>query len=122
MIDVGPPPAGLLPVEFDFAAAEAAVAALRRAATVVDRAAQRRANALDRPRADWAGPHRRAFDQAESDLAAKATALVDRMRRSAGDIAGAADDARRENRRRATALADWRDDRRRELEREPARP
>lgn len=127
MFDVNAgPPTGLLPVEFDFAAAEAAVTALRRAATLVDRAARRRAGDLDGPRTDWEGPHRDAFDQTESTLADTATALVARLRRSAGEISDAADEARRENKRRATALAEWRQDRQRTLERlaerEPAQP
>lgn len=102
-----PPPANLQPVEFDFAAAARAAAALRTAADLVDRAARMRARDARAAEQGWTGKQRTQFDAEETRLSTAASTLVTQLRRDAAALHTAAERARAANTRRAHALSLW---------------
>jgi uncharacterized protein YukE len=83
-------------VRFDHAAAAAAIAELRRAATVVDAASDRRGSLANTATQRWEGRHRETFDDEVRRLQHDGRDLADAMRREAGRI----EQSRREEARR----------------------
>jgi hypothetical protein len=102
-----PTPAGLRPVEFDFAAAAAAEDALRNAAEVVHRGATLRAHDTADAVRDWSGGQRAVFDHTEHAGAQTAAALVRELQHYAEELRDAAARARMENAARSGRRADW---------------
>jgi uncharacterized protein YukE len=94
-------------VRFDHAAAAAAIAELRRAATVVDAASDRRGSLANTATQRWEGRHRETFDDEVRRLQHDGRDLADAMRREAGRIADAAETARIEQSRREEARRQW---------------
>lgn len=105
-----PPPANMLPVVFDFGAAQSAAAALRDAADVIDRSARTRTSDAKHAEQSWTGGQRHTFAAIESALSGEASALVRRLRAAADKLHEQAAAARAENARRAAALTHWRHD------------
>jgi uncharacterized protein YukE len=105
-----PMPASLQPVEFDFAAAGSAAAALRDAADAVDRGSRMRAADAHDAVQDWTGGQRRVFDRNENAIEQQASTLVRQLRHYADQLHQAAAAARTENGHRAHARAQWHHD------------
>lgn len=101
-------------VDFDHAAAAAAVTALRSTARLVDTQADARVRLAATAQAEWRGRARVVFDAELRRMSREAADLADGCRRAAAAIEAAADEARVEQRRRVDDRERWRDELRRE--------
>lgn len=90
----------LPPVDFDFAAAEAAAGACREMAERLDLVMSERARAGEAARARWEGSARKDFDAISDVLRSEGTDLRTQLLSTASNIEASAEDARSENRRR----------------------
>jgi uncharacterized protein YukE len=90
-------------VNFDQAAANKAASALEDAAHQLDQANKDRARQAKHARQDWSGATRSEFDQALNPAMREAGNLVDALRRAAGTIRHAKDEASLEQQRRSKA-------------------
>jgi hypothetical protein len=104
-------------VRWDHGASDAAIAALRRAASEVDRQAGERARAALTMLGEWRGAHRLTFDERLRRADAEDTALAGDLRRAAQQVARLAQQAREEQSRRERERDEWE----RECEREDRR-
>lgn len=100
-------PPNLQPLPFDAAAADAAIGACQRAASVVAAAAADRLAAARVAQASWKGRYRDEFDQDLAVLTDEAADLEAALRGLAGDVARAGAEVRRINQRRAVDRAEW---------------
>lgn len=87
-------------VNWDTAAAAAAMRALRHAADTIERTASERLRAADHACQEWRGAHRETFDESLLRRLNEAYDLADRYRAAAADIATHTERARALNRRR----------------------
>jgi uncharacterized protein YukE len=101
-------------VRFDFGRAEAAVAALRSTADLLDRQTDARVRFAADAQREWRGPSRDAFDVQLARMVREAADLAAALRSSARAIEAAAHEARLEQARRVDARQRWRDEQRRE--------
>jgi hypothetical protein len=90
----------LPPVDFDFAAAEAAADACREMAERLDLVMAERPRAGETARAGWEGSARKDFDAISDALRSEGADLRTQLLSTASQIEAAAEDARAENRRR----------------------
>jgi uncharacterized protein YukE len=92
-------------VRFDHAAAQAAIAALRRAAQVLDDATSARIRFAAEAQKEWRGHYRTVFDDELHRARSEATRLGADLRQAARNLEEAAEAARLEQRRREEARA-----------------
>jgi hypothetical protein len=108
-------------VRWNWAAADAAVAALHSAAGLLDATADERARVAREAQAEWRGLFRDRFDGELTGILDRGHALAAECRAAAGRVASASNRAREEQRHRERERARWRrekeEDRRRDEER-----
>jgi uncharacterized protein YukE len=90
-------------VRWNHAAADAASAALRRAAGELRRTAAERSRAAQQATAEWRGPYRATFDHHLRTALSGAEDLARRYEEAAARIDRASEDARKEQQRRERA-------------------
>ncbi|MBX0330383.1 hypothetical protein K2Z83_22235 [Oscillochloris sp. ZM17-4] len=108
-------------VIWDHGAADAAVAALGRAASEIDRAAGERARAALTLLGEWRGAHRLSFDDQLRRADGEDQALAGDLRRAAQEVSRLSQQAREEQARRVYDRAEWRRECERERERQRER-
>lgn len=94
-------------VEWDYGAAEAAIAALRRAADELDLTTNKRERVAGEARAEWRGRYRESFDGQFQQMVSRARQLAAEYRDTANQIGRASQRAWEEQRRREAAIARW---------------
>jgi uncharacterized membrane-anchored protein YhcB (DUF1043 family) len=94
-------------VEWDHGAAEAAIAALRRAADKLDLTTTQRERVAGKARNEWRGRYRESFDDHFRQVVSRAGQLTAEYRDAANRIARASQMAWEEQRRRAQEIARW---------------
>ena len=104
MLDWEPNRANL---EWNHAAAEAAIAALRRAADKLDQTTDQRERMAGEARAEWQGRYRQQFDSEHSGMAKRARQLAGEYRDAANRIVRASQAAWEEQRWRDAEVARW---------------
>jgi len=110
-------------VRWNWAAADAAAAALHNAAGVLDATANERAGVASEAQAEWRGIFRDRFDAELAGMLSRGRALADECRAAAERVASASNRAANEQRHREHERERWRrekeeeDRRRREEER-----
>jgi hypothetical protein len=104
-------------VIWDHGASSAAIAALGRAASEVDRLAGERARAALMMLGEWRGEHRESFDARLRRADGEDTALADDLRRAAQEVARLSQRARDEQARRERERDEWERERERERRR-----
>jgi len=95
-------------VRWNHGAAEAAIAALRRAADVLDQTADERARVTDEARAEWRGRYRDEFDDKFAQMLRRAHEMAGEYRDAANRIARADQRAYEEQRQRERDRERWR--------------
>jgi uncharacterized protein YukE len=95
-------------VHFDFARAEAAVAALRSTADLLDRQTDARVRLAATAQREWRGRSRDLFDAELTRIVRQAADLAATLRSAARSFEAAADDARLDQSRRVDARQRWR--------------
>jgi uncharacterized protein YukE len=95
-------------VRWNHGAAEAAIAALRRAADRLDQTAADRVRVADEARAEWRGRYREQFDEQLGQTVRRAHELAGEYRDAANRIARADQSAYEEQRRRERDRERWR--------------
>ena len=95
-------------VRWNHGAAEAAIAALRRAADMLDHTATDRARVADEAKVEWRGRYREEFDGQLAQMLRRAHELANEYRTAAGQIAGASQRAQEEQNRRERERERWR--------------
>ncbi len=108
-------------VRWDWGAADAAMAALRRAADRLDATANEHVRAAAPAQAEWRGARRLRFDDDLATTVHKEHALADECRRMAGRISDASSAARREQDKRERERRRWEEEKREEERRERER-
>jgi uncharacterized protein YukE len=94
-------------VNWDHGAAEAAIAALRRAADLLDQTTSERERVAGEARAEWRGRYRESFDGQFGQVVNRARQLAEEYRDAANQIARASQWAWEEQRRREEERARW---------------
>lgn len=95
-------------VQWDHGAAEAAIAALRRAADLVDQTTGDRERVANEARAEWRGRYREQFDEQFGQMTNQARQLTGEYRNVANQIARASQWAHEEQMRRERERERWR--------------
>jgi uncharacterized protein YukE len=95
-------------VRWDWGAADAAAAALRRAADLLNGTASERARVAAEAQAQWRGLHRDRFDSELAQVLRRAQDLADEYREAANRIARASQRAWDEQRHRERERERWR--------------
>ena len=95
-------------VIWNYGAAEAAAAALRHTADLLDQTADERTRLADEARAEWRGRYRDEFDDKFAQMLRRAHELAGEYRAAANQILGANQRAREEQARRERDRERWR--------------
>jgi uncharacterized protein YukE len=110
MSDPGFFPAHMRPIDFPYAAAATARETCDRIAGLLDDHLGARAGLVATARDGWEGTYREEFDHTWSIQEARLSGLKEDLRRLAGQLAAAADNATAANQRRAGMRAQYLDD------------
>jgi len=108
-------------VRWDWGAADAAMAALRRVADRLDATANENVRIAGPAQAEWRGARRLRFDDDLASTVRKEHALADECRRMAGRISDASSAAHREQDKRERDRRRWEEEKREEERRERER-
>ncbi len=95
-------------VRWNWSAADAAIAALRRMADLLDETANERMRVAGEAQAEWRGLHRERFDGELAQILRRARDLASECRAAANRIASASQRAREEQRHRERERERWR--------------
>jgi uncharacterized protein YukE len=95
-------------VRWNHGAAEAAIAALRRAADMLDHTTADRARVADEAKIEWLGRYREEFDGQLAQILRRAHELANECRTTASQIASASQRAHEEQNRRERERERWR--------------